>query len=94
METFYNTIAILILLGFSFLLLKPKKKPKSKEQKQEEIRQSYQKRLLTELADVENDQERQAKKIALLKDFAKELEFNLFFDENEVKALIQKLATY
>ena len=94
METFFSILLILILLGFLFLLLKPKIAPKSKEQKQEEIRASYNQRLSTELSAIENSDERQTKKIALLKVFAKELEFNLFFDKDEVKMLIQELASY
>ncbi|MDD3324441.1 MAG: hypothetical protein PHN38_04915 [Sulfurospirillaceae bacterium] len=94
MEIVSTTAVIITLFGFSYLLLKPKKQPKSKAQKQEEIRQNYQKRLMAELLHVENPIERQNKKISLLKEFAKELEFNLFFDENEVKALIKELAGY
>lgn len=94
METFFSILLILILLGFLILVLKPKKEPKSKEQKQEEIRQSFLQRLNAELSGIENPNERQMKKIALLKTFAKELEFNLFFDKDEVKTLIQELANY
>ncbi len=94
METFFSILLILILLGFLILVLKPKKEPKSKEQKQEEIRQSFLQRLHAELSGIENPNERQMKKIALLKVFAKELEFNLFFDKEEVKTLIQELANY
>ena len=67
---------------------------KTKEQKQEEIRQNFLQRLHAELSGIENPNERQMKKIALLKVFAKELEFNLFFDKEEVKTLIQELANY
>ena len=94
MEIFFTILAIFILLGFLFLLLKPKKQPKSKEQKQEEIRQNFLQRLDAELSVTQNHDERQTKKIALLKVFAKELEFNLFFDKDEVKVLIQELASY
>lgn len=94
METFFTILIILILLGFLFLLLKPHKQPKSKEQKQDEIRTNYKERLNTELSSIQNPDERQMKKIALLKVFAKELEFNLFFDKDEVKVLIQELASY
>ena len=94
MEIFFSMLAILILLGFLYLVLKPQKQPKSKQQKQEEIRLSYQERLSTELLGIEDHDERQKKKIALLKVFAKELEFNLFFDKDEVKVLIQELASY
>lgn len=94
MEKIFNALIILILFGFLFLLFKPKKQPKSKEQKQEEIYLNYKERLNTELLAIENFDERQKKKIALLKVFAKELEFNLFFDSEETKMLIQDLAKY
>lgn len=94
METFFTILTIFLLLGFLFLVLKPKKESKTKEQKQEEIRQNFLHRLNTELSMIEDSNERQMKKIALLKTFAKELEFNLFFDKDEVKTLIQELACY
>ena len=94
MEIFLSILLILILLGFLFLVLKPRKQPKSKEQKQEEIRLNYKEKLNAELSAIQNPDERQTKKIALLKVFAKELEFNLFFDKDEVKMLIQELAKY
>lgn len=94
MEILFNALIILILCGFLFLLFKPKKQPKSKEQKQEEILLNYQQKLHSELLAIQDLDERQKKKIALLKVFAKELEFNLFFDEYEVKMLIQDLAKY
>jgi len=93
-ELFFTILTILTLLGFLFLILKPQKKPKSKAQKQEEIRQNFLQRLDAELLATQNSDERQMKKIALLKVFAKELEFNLFFDKEEVKVLIQELASY
>ncbi|AOO66069.1 hypothetical protein [Sulfurospirillum halorespirans] len=77
-----------------YFWLKPRTKPKSSPQKKEEIREMYQQRLYVELERTQNPNERQAKKIALLKEFAKELEFNLFFDTEEVKALMQELARY
>jgi len=91
-EIFGSILAILILSSLLFFILKPQTKPKSKEQKQEEIRLHYQKKLQTELESIANVDERQKRKIALLKHFAKELEFNLFFDKDEVKMLIQELA--
>ncbi len=94
MENFFNTFIILILFGFLFLLFKPKKQSKSKEQKQEEILLNYQQKLHSELLGIQDLDERQKKKIALLKVFAKELEFNLFFDSEETKMLIQDLAKY
>ena len=94
MEVFFSILTMLILFGFLYFVLKPKKEPKTKEQKQEEIRQDFLQRLNAELSGTQNPDERQMKKIALLKTFAKELEFNLFFDKDEVKTLIQELANY
>lgn len=94
MEIFFNTFIILILFGFLFLLFKPKKQSKSKEQKQEEICLHYLQKLQTELESIDDPYERQKRKIVLLKLFAKELEFNLFFVKEEVKVLMQELASY
>jgi hypothetical protein len=77
-----------------YFWLKPRTKPKPSPQKQEEIREMYRQRLHTELSRIENPDERQTKKIALLKAFAKELEFNLFFDKNDVQGLMKELAEY
>lgn len=77
-----------------YLLFKPKSAPKSKEQKQEELIASYKHKLDQELSPITDANEKKNRKIALLKSFAKELEFNLFFDEHEVKALIQELAKH
>ena len=94
MEIFFNALIILILCGFLFLLFKPKKEAKSKKQKQEEIRLHYLQKLQAELESIDNTDERQKRKIALLKLFAKELEFNLFFDKEETQILIKELASY
>jgi len=94
MESFTNVFVILVALGFLYLLLKPHKQPKTKAQKQEEIRLKYQQRLRKELSNINDTEERTQKKTDLLKVFAKELEFNLFFDKDDVRVLIQELANY
>ncbi len=94
MDVFGATLAITILLFLLYGVLKPQTKPKSKAQKQEEIRLHYLQKLHTELESIGNLEERQKRKIALLKMFAKELEFNLFFDKEEVQRLIKELAGY
>jgi len=83
--TFFSIIAIILLLSLLFLVLKPRKKTKTKAQKQE---------LKTGLANIQNTETRQKRKLVLLKAYAKELEFNLFFDKDEVKVLIEELASY
>lgn len=94
MEIFFGIFCIFIALVALFFLCKPTEKPKSKEQKQDEIKQMYQQKLQTELACIDDANERQKRKIALLKLFAKELEFNLFFDKEETQRLMQELACY
>ena len=94
MELLLTIVFIGIALWVLFLVLKPKTKPKSKAQKQEEVRLHYLQKLQTKLDAIDTLQERQKLKIVLLKLFAKELEFNLFFDEEEVQVLIKELAGY
>lgn len=90
---FFITTLIVALAAFSlFVILRPKKEPKSKEQKQAEIQESYRQRLIEALTKIDDETLRQEKKIALLKAFAKELRMNLFFDEDEVKHVIEELA--
>lgn len=93
-----DTLPLILFFSCAFVALyfwlKPRTKAKPSPQKQEEIRQMYRQRLQTELSSIQNSEERQTKKITLLKVFAKELEFNLFFDKNEVQTLMQELAGY
>ena len=94
MEFFINTIIVSLAAFSLFMIFRPKPLPKSKEQKQEELRETYRRRLLRALENIDDTHERQAKKIALLKQFAQELRRNLFFDEEEVKRLIAELAEF
>lgn len=88
-------LILFICLGFLYLLFRPSRKLKTKEQKQAEILQSYKDRLDNELDIYNNDRALHVKKkTALLKEFAEELNRNMFFDEKEVRELIQKLAKY
>ena len=82
METFGIILVILMLLFLLFFILRPQAKPKSRSQKKEEICEMYRQKLQTELETIDNPDERQKRKIALLKLYAKELEFNLFFDKD------------
>lgn len=50
METILNIVIVLIILGFMYVLFKPKATPKSKEQKQEELIASYKQKLDQELS--------------------------------------------
>ena len=94
MEFLPHILLLSSLFVFVYFWLKPRIKPKSSPQKQEEIREMYRQRLHTELERIQNPEDRQTKKIALLKEFAKELEFNLFSDKNDIQALMKELAGY
>lgn len=92
MDSILSVLIVALALLILFSALKPKKQPKSKAQKQEEIRLQYLQKLQSELESIDNQEERQKQKIALLKRFAKELEFNLFFNKEETQTLIKELA--
>ena len=94
MDFFMMLIIILLACLFLVLMLRPKHNAKTHAQKKEEITLQYQQKLAEALHTIEDADERQKQKIILLKRFAKELEFNLFFTKEEVKALIQSLAEY
>ena len=94
MDFFMMLIIILLACLFLVLMLRPKQYAKTHAQKKEEITLQYQQKLAEALHTIEDADERQKQKIILLKRFAKELEFNLFFTKEEVKALIQSLAEY
>lgn len=94
MDFFILLLSILLACLSLFLVIRPKKQVKTSEQKKEEIKLHYEQTLIESLKTIENPEERQKHKIILLKHFAKELEFNLFFDKEETHALIKKLASY
>ena len=88
-------VILFIVLGFLYLLFKPTRKLKTKAQKQAEILQSYKNTIDSELSQYESDRNLYLKKkTELLKVFAEELNRNMFFDEDEVRVLIQKLVNY
>lgn len=92
MENYFYIFIVLIALICSYLWLKPQKKEiKTKEQKQKEIIFAYKKRLCEELTSCNQDLKSQ-KKIELLKIFAQELRFNIFFSDKETKKIIEILA--
>lgn len=87
-------LIILIMLGFLYLIFKPKQKTqgKSKEQKQEEIYNEYKEKMDTYLEKYRGNKELyEQKKISLLKTFSNELNRNLFFDVEDTRKLIQRL---
>jgi predicted Holliday junction resolvase-like endonuclease len=83
-------LILFICLGFLYLLFKPSRKLKTKAQKQREIFEKYKQEMNRELSGLDGEDFKK-RKMELLKEFANELNRNLFFDENETKKLIQKL---
>ncbi len=83
-------LILFIVLGFLYLLFKPSRKLKTKAQKQAEILEKYKQEMNRELSGLD-DEDLKKRKMALLKEFADELNRNLFFDEDEVRVLIKKL---
>lgn len=88
---FYIFIAIIVLICLYLWLKLEKKEIKTKEQKQKEIIFAYKKRLCKELLSYNHDLKSQ-KKIEILKIFAQELRFNIFFTDKETKKIIEILA--
>ena len=83
-------LILFICLGFLYLFFKPSRKLKTKAQKQAEILEKYKQEMNRELSGLDGEGFKK-RKLELLKEFADELNRNLFFDENETKKLIQKL---
>ena len=95
MDFIFSVIIVFILIGFVYLLVKPKKVPKTTAQKQEEILQGYKDMMDKELARYLNDEKLLLqKKTALLKVIADELNRNIFFDVPQTRELISKLVSY
>lgn len=90
MDFFYLLIVIAVIVIF-FLFL-PKKEVKSKEQKQHELFLEYEKRMKKELSNIKNMKIYNQKKINILKSFSKELEFNIFFDQEDIRSMIKVLS--
>lgn len=89
-----EVVIVVIVALFLYLLIKPKspiKRIKSKEEKQKEIIKAYENFLNDELTGLSGDEYIQ-KKTTLLKKISKELHNNLFFDEDEVRSIVQNLA--
>jgi dihydroorotase len=87
-------LIMLIIIGFLYLIFKPKQKVEHKStlQKQDEIYEEYKAKMDIYLQEYKNNKELyEQKKIALLKSYANELNRNLFFDVEDTRKLIQRL---
>ena len=94
MDIFLNILIVFIMLFFLYILISPNKSKnvKSSVKKKEELIEHYIIKLRNELDDLSGD-ERKTRKTELLKLYAKELEFNIYFDKDEIKNVIKELAT-
>ena len=95
-EVLYSIFGI---MGFSiivYLTLKAgkKKKPgRSKEEIRLETINKYKTSLEKSLIGFEkNDESRKAKKIMILREYSEELQFNIFFDAEDIKSIINELS--
>ena len=86
------------LAGFAFIAYKvlkgsdKKVEVKSKEQKRAELIAYYKEQLKEELKDFDKDDpERLKRKQFLLRDYNEELWKNLFFDEPEIKEMLEEI---
>lgn len=86
----------LLLVGLAIILFKKSNiKSKPAYLKKEEISKKYEYEMLKLISKYEKDKELLSKKkIEFLKEASSELHNNIFFDDNEVKALISKLASF
>ena len=94
----YNFIYILLFLIFSGLIFliffKTNKSHKPSVIKKEELIKKYEYEMLLLISKYEKEKTiLQRKKIEFLKTTSHELHNNIFFDEHEAKAIIQKLAS-
>lgn len=64
----------------------------TKREKREEIVDGYKKQLREALEVIQDNDEKTAKKVALLKKFSDELASNIFFDGNEIHEIILELS--
>ncbi len=89
---------VITVIGFLFIMFisyffstQIKKEVKSKEQKRKEILHSYETMLKKTLKDLPQDKY-EKEKIALLSKISKELQVNIFFNNDEIKNIINTLA--
>ena len=90
-------IVIFLILGFLifFLLKRTNGKHKPSALKKHELIKQYEYEMLKLISEYEKDEViLKQKKIEFLKQASLELHNNIFFDDQEAKALIQKLASF
>ena len=92
---FYFLIVILILIGvFVFLFKNKNTNIRPSYEKKSDLIASYEEELKSIINDNQHNKELlKTKKMQYLKTVSQELHNNIFFDENEVKQIIQRLAS-
>ncbi|MBL4730261.1 MAG: hypothetical protein JKY28_02565 [Sulfurimonas sp.] len=95
-QMIYSIFGVICLFLIAYMTLragKPTTQRKSKEEKKLEIVNNYKKALAESLKSLEKNSElRKAKKIMILREYSEELQFNIFFDEDEVRGIISELS--
>jgi len=95
-ETIYSVIGVVMFGVLAFYTLKNDEieKIQTKEEKVHEIVNGYRKELRESLRALEDDKEAQKmKRLELLKKFNSELSRNIFFDDFEIKEIIEELSS-
>lgn len=87
-------VILLVVVGVVYFFLKMKERPQGRSEilKKEELIIAYKKRFEEELSGIDEREFLIEKKTKLLQTFASELNRNIFFDNEEAKALIEELA--
>ncbi|WP_044415374.1 hypothetical protein [Halarcobacter anaerophilus] len=95
-NSFVYIVMFLLFVGLGVILYKKSTiKSKPAHLKKEEIIKQYEYEMLKLISKYEKDSKLLSqKKVEFLKQANKELHQNIFFDENEAKALISKLASF
>ncbi len=92
---YYFLIVVLILIGVFVFLFKSKgANVRPSYEKKSDLIQSYEDELKSIINDNQHNKELlKTKKMQYLKNISQELHNNIFFDETEVKQIIQRLAS-
>jgi hypothetical protein len=91
----YGFIFVILIVLIFLLFKRTNAKYKPSTLKRAELIKKYEYEMLQLIAKYEKDKDLlQEKKIEYLKNLSNELDNNIFFDENEVKSIIERLASY
>ena len=94
-EIVYSLVGIVIFIFIIFVTFRSSSinEIKTKEEKRYQIIDEYKKQLRVALEPLQNDKKAMiAKKSELLKKFSNELAMNIFFDNDEIREIIEDLS--